>query len=94
MNKSFEKLRLLEYNMAPSVRAFTTTRNGGVSTGAYASFNITHYCGDSAECVSKNREILCNELHISNESLILPHQTHSSNVQPVTSEFFNMTKEG
>lgn len=93
MNKSLEELRLLEYNLAPSVRAFTTTRNGGVSTGAYASFNITHYCGDSAECVSKNREILCNELHISNESLILPHQTHSSNVQLVTSEFFNMTKE-
>ena len=36
---------LLEYDLGEHVRAFSTTRQGGVSVGAYASFNANLYCG-------------------------------------------------
>jgi YfiH family protein len=93
MSNSNEGLQLLEYNLAPSVRAFTTTRKGGVSTDAYASFNITHYCGDNALNVLENRKILCNHLGINNDALILPHQTHSTNVINIDHDFLNLTAD-
>jgi len=37
------------------VRALSTTRAGGVSRGAYASFNLAAHCGDDAASVSENR---------------------------------------
>jgi polyphenol oxidase len=38
-----------------NVRAFVTTRNGGVSTGAYASLNLGTRVGDEVDAVSQNR---------------------------------------
>lgn len=44
---------------APSrVRAFSTTRRGGVSSGPYESFNLATHCGDDIACVTENRERL------------------------------------
>jgi polyphenol oxidase len=41
---------------APSrVKAFVTTRNGGVSTGAYASLNLGMRVGDEVHAVNENR---------------------------------------
>jgi YfiH family protein len=37
------------------VRALSTTREGGVSNGAYASLNLATHCGDDAISVSENR---------------------------------------
>jgi YfiH family protein len=37
------------------VRAFVTTRNGGVSTGAYASLNLGTRVGDEVAAVTQNR---------------------------------------
>ena len=45
---------LHEYQLASGVRAFSTTRQGGVSEGAYASFNINAYCGDDPACLEAN----------------------------------------
>lgn len=39
----------------PSVHAFVTTRNGGVSTGAYASLNLGTRVGDDIDAVEENR---------------------------------------
>ena len=41
-----------------NVHAFTTTRNGGVSLGAWRSLNLGEHCGDKPDHVQKNREIL------------------------------------
>ena len=41
-----------------SVRAFVTTRAGGVSEGEYASMNLGYSSGDAPERVARNREIL------------------------------------
>ncbi|MGH8528772.1 MAG: peptidoglycan editing factor PgeF [Nevskiales bacterium] len=40
----------------PSVHAFVTTRDGGFSTGAYASLNLGDHVGDDPQVVAANRE--------------------------------------
>jgi hypothetical protein len=69
-------------NSYPDIFCFSTTRNGGVSTGTYASMNCTHYCGDSPEAVSRNREILLSLLP-EGTRLVIPHQTHGTEVAVV-----------
>ena len=89
-------MKLLEYTFREACppRAFSTQRQDGVGEGAYASFNITHYCGDSAENVRANRRILCAELGITDERLVLPRQTHSDNIAIVTLETPSEALEG
>ena len=71
-------MELLEHNIGTGARAFSTKRGEG--SGNYAGFNITHYCGDTAEHVTECRSELCKELGITDDRLILPRQTHSSNI--------------
>ena len=47
--------QLLSYDIADGVRAFSTTRHGGVGQGPYSSFNINHYCGDEPAAVNANK---------------------------------------
>ena len=42
----------------PNVRAFVTTRHGGVSTGEYASMNLGLHSGDDRANVARNRAIV------------------------------------
>ena len=42
----------------PSVRALSTTRDGGVSRGAYTSLNLGTHVGDDGDAVRRNRERL------------------------------------
>ena len=44
------------------VRAFVTTRAGGVSTGAYATMNLSASNGDDPMAVARNRAIVCGAL--------------------------------
>ncbi|MGH8459351.1 MAG: laccase domain-containing protein, partial [Nevskiales bacterium] len=41
-----------------AVHALSTTRPGGVSTGAYASLNLGDHVGDSPSAVASNRHRL------------------------------------
>ena len=52
------------YQMGEGVTAFSTTRQGGFSQGAFGQFNINPYCGDSEEAVGRNRQLLCQLLGI------------------------------
>lgn len=88
MNKT-----LLLYDFGPGVTAFSTTRRGGVSEGAYASFNVNAYCGDHASHVSANRLQLCKHLGISPDHLIIPHQTHQTQVRVIDEAFFQQTAD-
>ncbi|MDE6002517.1 MAG: laccase domain-containing protein, partial [Prevotella sp.] len=47
--------QLTYYNMNARVVAFSSTRQGGCSTGNYAAFNVNAYCGDSDEHIAQNR---------------------------------------
>lgn len=42
----------------PAVKALSTTRQGGVSTGVYASLNLGSHVGDAADTVAENRALL------------------------------------
>jgi YfiH family protein len=47
-----------DWRAAPNVRAFVTTRAGGVSHGPYASMNLSERVGDAPFTVEQNRGIL------------------------------------
>ena len=85
-------MKLLEYDIAPEVRSFSTTREGGFSEGNYGSFNANSYCGDNIEAVKKNRQLLADELGISLDNLIFTHQIHSTSIRLVNDNFLKMNK--
>ena len=62
-----------------SVKAFTTTRSGGVSQGPYHSFNLAQHVGDNPAHVQHNRATLQHELALPQAPLWL-QQTHSPNL--------------
>lgn len=78
---------LTYYNMPPHVTAFSTTRLGGYSHGAYGEFNINRYCGDDEKSIEKNTEALCTLLKISQDRIIMPHQTHGNEVRLIAPDF-------
>ncbi|RKT43284.1 peptidoglycan editing factor PgeF [Thiocapsa rosea] len=57
------------------VRAYSTTRDGGVGTGVYASLNLGDHVGDAPERVARNRAILREHLQLPSEPLWL-RQVH------------------
>jgi YfiH family protein len=54
-----------------------TTRTGGVSTGRYASLNLTTGTGDDAALVEENRRRACESLGLAFRSLTFNRQVHS-----------------
>lgn len=84
---------MIFHNLHTQVTAFSTTRNGGVSKGDYASMNCTPYTGDDIEAVQRNQQLLCTALHIEKEQLIIPYQTHSVNTLVIDKEFLQQNAE-
>ena len=85
---------LLTYPMGDtSVTAFSTTRHGGCGSGTYGTLNCTPYTDDEPEVVRANQALLCKELGIPSERLIIPYQTHSCNVLTIDHNFMLMTDE-
>lgn len=63
-----------------NVRAFVTTRMGGVSTGPYASLNLSDGTEDAPENIAANRRLLCEALELPAEPLWL-RQVHGREVR-------------
>ncbi len=61
------------------VRAFSTTRSGGVSLPPYDSLNLGHHVGDDAAAVRENRRRLRRQLELPAEPLWLD-QVHGARV--------------
>ena len=57
-----------------NVACISTTRQGGCSQGKYASFNLGAHVGDNTEHVNKNRSILNQQLHLSDDPMWLDQQ--------------------
>lgn len=53
---------LPDWPAPPGVRAVTTTRGGGASSGRYASFNLATHVGDEPQRVAENRAALRSRL--------------------------------
>ena len=82
---------LHHYQIADGVVAFSSTRQGGVSEGNYAAFNVNHYCGDQPEHIAENRRLLFNLLGIDEAHLVYPHQTHQTEVRQIDNRFMAMS---
>lgn len=61
------------------IKAGTTLRQGGVSIGAYSSFNLATHVGDELAAVERNRAILDQSLNVPNAPQWL-EQIHSTEV--------------
>lgn len=76
-----EDKRMLGYESLHSysnISHFVTTRQGGVSEGAYGTFNCSPFCGDEAENVRRNQELLLEGLPQRSRELVIPFQTHGT----------------
>jgi YfiH family protein len=84
---------LLYYDFGQDVVAFSSTRQGGYSDGNYGQFNINRYCGDSVEAIAKNRQALCQLLHVDDSHLLMPHQVHQTEIATIDDEFLRLDSE-
>ena len=75
------------YDISPDVTAFSTTRHGGCGSGVYGEFNINRYCGDDETCIDNNAEALSLELNVKKDDIIMPHQTHGTEVMQIAKDF-------
>lgn len=64
----------------PGIRHGFTTRMGGVSYGAFESFNISISVGDDPESVNENRRRLASTFHIQPSEIRLHTQIHGNSV--------------
>ncbi len=69
---------------------FISTRQGGVSKGAYESFNLGVYCKDAPEAVRVNRQMLCSAIGIPDHRLFAPYQTHEDKIVHIDASFLNL----
>ena len=87
---------LLIYDLPASqgrVVAFSTTREGGCSTGAYASLNCTAYTGDNPASVERNQQLLRDMLPYPPQELVIPYQTHGTSCLTIDETYLNASAE-
>lgn len=95
MNRLINHQKMLEYELLlpySNIFCFSTQRAGGVSRGAYASMNCTPYTGDDPEAVRRNRSLLL-DLLPKPAQLVIPVQTHSTEVLTIDEAFLSLTDE-
>lgn len=49
--------------------------------------NVNRYCGDNFGYVAKNLKLLSGELNVSVDHIIMPHQTHGTEVRQIATDF-------
>lgn len=76
-----------------NISHFVTTRRGGCGEGSYATFNCTSYCGDQAETVRRNQQILCDALPVRPKELVIPFQTHGVEIGKIDSSYLALMEE-
>ena len=78
-------------NKHTGVAHFCTSREGGVSVGNFASFNLSPFSGDNPAHVAENQRILCDKLGIDSDKLIIPYQTHGTEIREINEALFNFS---
>lgn len=82
------ELILPDWPLADKINVCTTTRCGGVSSGAYSELNLAHHVGDQISCVEANRELLQQHLGLPAVPKWLNqiHGTHVVDAQDLSSQ--------
>lgn len=75
--------RLSETGM---VRHCFTTRMGGVSSGEFATMNLSFTRGDNPDAVAENYHRVAEALGVAEEKIVCSDQTHTTNVRLVTAK--------
>lgn len=88
-NEAITTFQFPLFKACDSLSHFSTTRQGGVSTGAYDSFNLGAFCGDEAEAVMENRRRLCRYLSVAEDRLFVPCQVHGAEVLEIDDSFLS-----
>ncbi len=70
----------------PGIRAFFTTRQGGTSTGHYASLNLSQTSGDDPDAVKKNWNLLLRSQGLEDKMLVLPRLCHGYGMQEIRAD--------
>lgn len=87
MTPSSDIIAPLQFSREPrGIEAFNTTRGQVMPGDKYSGFNVCDYTGDRPAHPVECRMELCMRLGILPEHLVMPQQTHTSNVAEVTSE--------
>jgi len=81
------------WNVPKNVKALTTTRAEGASTGAYASFNLGDHVGDDPAAVRANRAALRDAFKLPNEPLWLK-QVHGISIANAQTAQAGATADG
>ncbi len=76
----------------PSIHLFTTTRQGGVSKDNFSTFNLSPFSGDVNSDFQKNLQILSNEIGLPADKIIIPFQTHETEVKVIDFGFFELNE--
>ena len=91
-----DKVKMLQFPVLSedcNISHFVTTRQGGVSKGAYASFNPGEYSGDNPEAVRANRKLLSDAIRIPSERIFAPFQVHGAEVRSIEPSFLSLPLE-
>lgn len=67
----------------PRVRRIVTSRSGGVSTGAYAAFNLAAHVGDDPAAVAANRRRLARATGVGPDRQVWMRQVHGADAAVV-----------
>jgi len=94
MNYNSEQLKVISYQLLDKqkeIAHFCTSREGGVSVGNYASFNMSPFVGDNPQHFENNKSVLCKNLGIEPDRLIIPYQTHGTEIREIDEAFLLLT---
>jgi YfiH family protein len=72
------------FELGPGVLGLLTSRAGGVSTGPYASLNLSRSVGDDPAAVRRNRELIAAACGMPVPAMAWMHQVHGREVLKVT----------
>lgn len=72
-----------EFEKTGLVKHCFTTRRGGVSKGEYESMNLRMNCDDTKENILNNYKIICDEINVNFNDLVLSKQVHDVKIEAV-----------
>ena len=93
LNSDKRMLGFASFEACPNISHFVTTRLGGVSTGSYGSFNCSPFTHDTPEHIQANTALLLESMRQKPQELIIPHQTHQTEIVTVDRAFLALSAD-